>query len=138
MTVLVWVAVMLIGGAGSVIRFLADGVVGSAAGRDFPVGTLAVNLSGAVILGLLTGLALGHDQALLAGTAGYLLTARGAIRMVADYEDLIVGFQKFCDGFAKVKPKADAIAAYINGNDPITGRPVMQEIIAGLITALNG
>jgi CrcB protein len=44
-------------------------VVGSAAGRDFPVGTLAVNLSGAVILGLLTGLALGHDQALLAGTA---------------------------------------------------------------------
>jgi CrcB protein len=69
MTVLVWVAVALIGGAGSVARFLADGVVGSAAGRDFPVGTLAVNLSGAVILGLLTGLALGHDQALLAGTA---------------------------------------------------------------------
>jgi CrcB protein len=61
--------VVLIGGAGSVVRFLADGVVGSAAGRDFPVGTLAVNLSGAVILGLLTGLALGHDQALLAGTA---------------------------------------------------------------------
>ena len=69
MTVLVWVAVVLIGGAGSVVRFLADGAVGSAAGRDFPVGTLAVNLSGAVILGLLTGLALGHDQALLAGTA---------------------------------------------------------------------
>ena len=68
-SVLLWVAVVLIGGAGSVARFLADGVVGSAAGRDFPVGTLAVNLSGAVILGLLTGLALGHDQALLAGTA---------------------------------------------------------------------
>jgi fluoride exporter len=68
-TVLVWVAVVLIGGAGSVVRFLADGVVGSAAARDFPVGTLAVNLSGAVILGLLSGLALGQDQALLAGTA---------------------------------------------------------------------
>jgi CrcB protein len=68
-SVFLWVAVVLIGGAGSVARFLADGVVGSAAGRDFPVGTLAVNLSGAVILGLLTGLALGHDQALLAGTA---------------------------------------------------------------------
>ena len=40
-----------------------------AAGRDFPLGTLAVNVSGAVILGLLTGLALGHDEALLAGTA---------------------------------------------------------------------
>ena len=69
MSVLLWVAVVLIGGAGSVVRFLADGMVGSAAGRDFPVGTLAVNLSGAVILGLLTGLALGHYEALLAGTA---------------------------------------------------------------------
>jgi fluoride exporter len=69
MNVLVWVAVVLIGGAGSVVRFLADGAVSSAASRDFPFGTLAVNISGAVILGLLTGLALGHDQALLAGTA---------------------------------------------------------------------
>jgi CrcB protein len=67
MSVLVWVFVVLIGGAGSVIRFLADGVVASAA--DFPLGTLAVNVSGSVILGLITGLALGHDQALLAGTA---------------------------------------------------------------------
>ncbi|HEX3965415.1 MAG TPA: fluoride efflux transporter CrcB [Trebonia sp.] len=69
MSVLVWTAVVLIGGAGSVLRFLADGLVSSAAGRDFPFGTLAINISGAVILGLLTGLALGHDQALLAGTA---------------------------------------------------------------------
>ena len=50
-------------------RFLADGLVASAASRDFPFGTLAVNVSGAMILGLLTGLALGQDQALLAGTA---------------------------------------------------------------------
>jgi fluoride exporter len=66
---LVWAGVVLIGGAGSVARFLADGVVATAAGRDFPLGTFAVNVSGALILGLITGLALGHDQALLAGTA---------------------------------------------------------------------
>jgi len=65
----VWAAVVLIGGAGSVIRFLVDGVVASATRRDFPLGTMAVNLSGAVVLGLVTGLALGHDAALLAGTA---------------------------------------------------------------------
>ena len=65
----IWVGVMLIGGAGSVLRFLADGLVASAADREFPFGTLAVNVSGAVILGLITGLALGHEQALLAGTA---------------------------------------------------------------------
>jgi fluoride exporter len=69
LSVLVWAGVVLIGGAGSVLRFLADGLVASAAGRDFPFGTLVVNLSGAVILGLLAGLALGSEQALLAGTA---------------------------------------------------------------------
>jgi CrcB protein len=68
MNVLVWAGVVVIGGAGAVVRFLADGIV-SAAGRDFPFGTLAVNLSGAALLGLLTGLALGGDAALLAGTA---------------------------------------------------------------------
>ena len=69
MNAAIWVGVMLIGGAGSVVRFLADGLVASAADRNFPLGTLAVNVSGAVILGLLTGLALSSDQALLAGTA---------------------------------------------------------------------
>jgi len=68
-SVLLWGAVALTGGAGSVLRFLVDGAVGAAAEGDFPVGTLAVNVSGAIILGLITGLALGHDQALLAGTA---------------------------------------------------------------------
>jgi len=38
-------------------------------GREFPFGTLVINLSGALVLGLLTGLALDHDAALLAGTA---------------------------------------------------------------------
>jgi CrcB protein len=69
MSVLLWVAVAVIGGAGSTLRFLVDGTVSTAIGRDFPFGTLIVNISGAVILGLLTGLALSHDQALLAGTA---------------------------------------------------------------------
>lgn len=69
MSILIWTAVALIGGACAVARFLADGAVSSASGRDFPFGTMAVNISGAVILGLLTGLALSHYEALLAGTA---------------------------------------------------------------------
>jgi fluoride exporter len=68
-SVLVWAGVVLIGGAGSVLRFYVDGLVSSASGRDFPYGTLVVNLSGAVILGLLAGLAVGGDAYLLAGTA---------------------------------------------------------------------
>jgi CrcB protein len=69
MNILIWTAVILIGGTGSVARFLLDGAISATADRDFPVGTMAVNISGAVILGLLTGLALSHTQALLAGTA---------------------------------------------------------------------
>jgi CrcB protein len=67
--VFVWAAVVVIGGAGSVLRFLVDRAVATRAGRDFPFGTLIINLSGAVLLGFLTGLALSKDQALLAGTA---------------------------------------------------------------------
>lgn len=69
MTALVWLLVLLIGGAGSVLRFLVDGAVAARAGKAFPFGTLAVNISGALILGFVTGLALSHDAALLAGTA---------------------------------------------------------------------
>jgi fluoride exporter len=68
-SLLVWAAVVVIGGAGSVLRFYVDAVVSSLAGRDFPFGTMAVNVSGAVVLGLLSGLALTPAQSLLFGTA---------------------------------------------------------------------
>jgi CrcB protein len=68
-TILVWVGVMLIGGIGSVVRFLVDRAVARRAARSFPFGTLAVNISGAALLGFLAGLALGKYAALLLGTA---------------------------------------------------------------------
>ena len=60
---------MLIGGIGSVTRFLVDRTVTRRIARPFPIGTLAVNISGAALLGFLGGLALSKDAALLAGTA---------------------------------------------------------------------
>jgi CrcB protein len=68
-TVLVWTGVVLIGGIGSVLRFLVDRTITQRLARPFPFGTLAVNISGAALLGFLGGLALSKDAALLAGTA---------------------------------------------------------------------
>jgi CrcB protein len=69
MTVVMWGALALVGGAGSVLRFVVDRVVQRRTAGAFPFGTLAVNGAGALILGVLTGLALNRDAALLAGTA---------------------------------------------------------------------
>ena len=68
MTAVVWAGVALLGGAGAVLRFLLDRAVSSRVARPFPFGTLVVNLSGALLLGFLGGLALTPHLALLAGT----------------------------------------------------------------------
>ena len=69
MTVAIWAGVVVAGGIGSVLRFLIDGAVARRVARSFPVGTLTVNISGAVLLGLVSGLALSRQAALLADTA---------------------------------------------------------------------
>lgn len=69
MNVAVWVGVAVIGGFGAVARFMLDRAVARRVARRFPFGTLAVNVSGAVLLGFIGGLTLSHQAALLAGTA---------------------------------------------------------------------
>ncbi|QZT58745.1 fluoride efflux transporter CrcB [Mycolicibacterium sp. jd] len=66
---LVWVGVFVVGGLGAVARLTVDKAVSQRAGWSFPLGTLAVNVSGALLLGFLAGLALPPHLALLAGTA---------------------------------------------------------------------
>jgi fluoride exporter len=65
----VWAAIACLGGVGAITRFLVDGVIAQRLGRDFPFGTLIVNLTGTFVLGLLTGLAMEGNTLLLAGTA---------------------------------------------------------------------
>jgi fluoride exporter len=62
------VGIGLLGGLGALARFLLDGSVEQRLGRDFPFGTLAVNLSGALVLGALAGAALSGDAYRLAAT----------------------------------------------------------------------
>ena len=69
MSLPVWIAVGLLGGIGALGRFFVDGVIASRFGRDYPIGTLVVNLSGATLLGFLVGLGFTGTRLVLAGTA---------------------------------------------------------------------
>ncbi|HXQ89453.1 MAG TPA: fluoride efflux transporter CrcB [Solirubrobacterales bacterium] len=63
----VWVGVALLGGCGALARFGLTLFVTDRFRPHFPLGTLAVNLSGALVLGLLAGLSPGDDARLLLG-----------------------------------------------------------------------
>jgi CrcB protein len=68
MSVAAIIGIGLLGGVGSVGRFLLDGGIAGRLGRDFPYGTLAVNVLGSFLLGVLVGAAVSGDAYRLAAT----------------------------------------------------------------------
>ncbi|MGZ8481987.1 MAG: fluoride efflux transporter CrcB [Candidatus Limnocylindria bacterium] len=68
MTALAWLGVGAAGGLGALARFLLDGAVAGRVRSSFPFGTLAVNISGAFVLGVLAGAALNDDAYRVLGT----------------------------------------------------------------------
>jgi CrcB protein len=63
----VWAGVALLGALGAVLRWRVSPAIAARARGGPPVGTLAVNLAGALALGLLVGLGVEGDALLLAG-----------------------------------------------------------------------
>ncbi len=60
----VWLAVVAAGAAGATLRYLVDGYVRARMAEGlFPWGTFVVNVTGSLVLGLLTGLGLSHALA---------------------------------------------------------------------------
>lgn len=64
-----WLGIAVFGAIGAFARFAVDALVSARTGRTLPFGTLAVNLLGAFVLGLLAGAALDPGVYRLAGTA---------------------------------------------------------------------
>jgi CrcB protein len=65
-----WLAVALLGGIAASARFLIDAAFAARADHPFPLGILAVNLAGTLVLGLVAGAALsGEALIVVAGGA---------------------------------------------------------------------
>lgn len=89
MTTPLLLLVALGGGAGAVARLLVDGEVRRRLGDDLPRGTALVNLTGSLLLGLVTGLAAGRllppAAELVVGTGflgGYTTFSSAAVEAV--------------------------------------------------------
>lgn len=61
MSPLAWVAFVVAAAIGGPLRYLIDGYVGDRVEGAFPWGTFVVNVSGSLLLGVLSGLALYHS-----------------------------------------------------------------------------
>ena len=69
MSAWVWIAIALLGGVGACARFLLISLIATRHSGNLPLGVLAVNISGSLLLGLVAGLALSGDALVLTGTA---------------------------------------------------------------------
>jgi CrcB protein len=65
-----WIAVGLLGGAAAAARFALDAEIGTHANNEFPLGILAVNLSGAFALGIVAGAALSGEALVIVAGGG--------------------------------------------------------------------
>jgi CrcB protein len=84
----VWIS--LAAGLGAVLRYVVDVIVQQRVRTEFPYGTLVVNLSGSLFLGIITGLSLHHglpqDPTLILGTGlagGYTTLSTWAVESLA-------------------------------------------------------
>ncbi|WP_104083188.1 fluoride efflux transporter CrcB [Cryobacterium sp. Y11] len=98
MTPLLFLAIAGAGGVGAAARFSLDGLVRSRLGGAFPYGTTIVNVSGSLLLGLVTGLAMNHLLApewalvlgvgLLGGYTTFSTASFATVRLAQDHRYL--------------------------------------------------
>jgi len=94
--------IALAGGLGATARFVLDGVVARRNPFRFPLGTVVINVTGSLLLGLLTGAVVaygGADQVELVIGTGFLggyttfsTASVEAVRLAADTRALALSF----------------------------------------------
>jgi len=65
-----WIAVGLLGGAAAAARFLIDSAFAARSDHPFPLGVLAINLAGTLVLGLVAGFALSGEALVVVAGGG--------------------------------------------------------------------
>ena len=63
-----WIGLALLGAAGAGLRFVVDSLIERRAAGAFPLGTFAINVTGAFALGLLGGSGVGGATLFVVGT----------------------------------------------------------------------
>ena len=88
------IGVGLAGSVGAATRFMVDGAIRARGANRLPVGTIVINLTGSLLLGVLTGLVLYHHAptslTLLAGTGfcgGYTTFSTASFESVRLIQD---------------------------------------------------
>lgn len=75
MTVLLFVLIAIAGGLGAACRLLVDGLIRRRWSGAYPLGTTVINVSGSLLIGLVTGLVIAGSlpvELQLIGTTGFL------------------------------------------------------------------
>jgi fluoride exporter len=102
-----WLAVAAAGAVGSLARFGVHEAVDRRLGRRFPFGTLVVNLSGALALGVLVGATLTGDAYRIAGT--------GLLGAYTTFSTWMLETERLAESDARVSAVANVVVSVVAG-----------------------
>jgi CrcB protein len=118
-----WIAFVVAGSIGAVTRYVVDAIVQQRSRRDHPWGTFIINVSGAFVLGFITGLALYHG-----------LSATQRIILGTGFCGAFTTFSTFTFETVRLVEEGDTAVAVLN----VVGSVVVAVAAAGLGIALAG
>lgn len=110
--------VALFGGLGSAARFVVDGVVRARSRSTFPVATLAINVTGSLVLGLLVGLR---------------ISAAGQPGAAGQPAWFTVAATGFCGGFTTFSTAMVETVRLLQADEPL---PAVANVLGSLLLAV--